>query len=236
MLLIINGTNRHQFPVLLESMFADRKRVFIDHLGWNLPVTKGHFEIDQLEDADAVYVVTFDDTGKHLGSLRLLRTDRPHILSSLFPQLCKHGVPQGAQVREITQLCISPSVPRLHRRAIRDRVISAMVDHALTSGVSSLTGVITAHFLDQILAMSWHCDALGDRSQFCGSTLSPRKLLVRTRKVFGSFLQFVFCGKLPRLLSSGCHDHITSCVSCSRGSPDDYAGVGHSYGVANSHR
>jgi N-acyl-L-homoserine lactone synthetase len=171
MLVIINDTNRDQFSESLESMFADRKRIFVDHLGWDVPITDARFEIDQFDDAYAIYVVELDQVGKHLGSLRLLRTDRPHILGSLFPQLCADGVPQGRATREITRLCISPTAPRHLRRAIRNRLISAMVDYARVSRFSSLTGVVSGHFLDQILDMGWNCDAIGDRLTLCGSTL-----------------------------------------------------------------
>jgi N-acyl-L-homoserine lactone synthetase len=171
MLHIIDQTNRAGFTDELQAMFADRKRVFIDRLGWDLPITDTMFEIDQFDNAYAVYVVEVDESNNHLGSLRLLRTDGPHILSTLFPQLCEDGVPQGVGLREITRLCISPSAPRHHRRAIRDRLISAMVDHALLAGISSFTGVVTAHFLDQILMMGWDCDQLGKRMKLCGLEL-----------------------------------------------------------------
>ena len=171
MIRIVDNTNRDQFPDLMDAMFADRKRVFIDHLGWDLPVTAAEFEIDQFDDIHAVYIIAVDDAGGHFGSLRLLRTDQPHILSTLFSELCDGRVPSAPQVREITRLCISPSAPRHHRRPIRNRVISAMVDYALDTAISALTGVVTVRFLDQILAMGWDCDQLGERMALCGLEL-----------------------------------------------------------------
>ena len=171
MMQIVDNTNRDQFSNLLDAMFADRKRVFIDQLGWDLPITAARFEIDQFDDIHSVYIIAVDDAGGHLGSLRLLRTDRPHILGSLFPQMCDGDVPRGPQAREITRLCISPSAPRHHRRPIRNSLISAMVDHALNTGISALTGVVTVRFLDQILAMGWDCDQLGKRTALCGLDL-----------------------------------------------------------------
>jgi N-acyl-L-homoserine lactone synthetase len=186
MLHIIDKTNQNQFPKLLESMFADRKRIFIDTLKWDLPVTRGHYEIDQFDDDHAVYLIASDHAGRHLGSLRLLRSDRPHILSQLFPALCDQAIPRGALIREVTRFCASTAVQKHHRRVMRDTLISAMVDHALDTGISALTGVVTTHFLDQILAMGWRCNPLGERLQWCGAELgafcahvdetTPRKL------------------------------------------------------------
>jgi N-acyl-L-homoserine lactone synthetase len=100
---IIDVTNRDQFSDLLKCMFADRKRIFVDALKWDLPVTRGHYEIDQFDDDHAVYLIASDHAGRHLGSLRLLRSDRPHILSQLFPALCDQVIPRGSSIREITR-------------------------------------------------------------------------------------------------------------------------------------
>lgn len=39
---------------LLQSMFADRKRLFIDLFGWDVPVVDGQYEIDQFDNAHTV--------------------------------------------------------------------------------------------------------------------------------------------------------------------------------------
>lgn len=45
---------------------------------------------------------------------------------------------------------------------MRNRLISAMVDHALNSGIRMLTGVVAASFRRQVLAMGWDARALGE--------------------------------------------------------------------------
>jgi len=158
---IVTAANRQRFVRQMASMFEDRKRVFVDLFRWDLAVIGGRFEIDQFDDAAAVYLLISDQGGNHRGSLRLLRTDRPHILGSLFPQLCEHGVPADATTREITRLCLNPRLPAAERLRIRNRLISAMVDYALAYGIETLTGVVTRRFLTQILAMGWRCQPLG---------------------------------------------------------------------------
>lgn len=148
------------FCPLLESMHADRKRVFVDLLGWDVPVSDQRFEIDQFDDAYAVYLIAVDTDGGHAGSLRLLPSLRPHILGSLFPQLCAEGVPVGPDIFEITRLCLPTRLGAAERLRVRNHLISAMVDHALDAGIRSLTGVVETGFLTQILAMGWQCTAL----------------------------------------------------------------------------
>jgi acyl-homoserine lactone synthase len=93
---------------LLRAMFAARKRVFVDLLKWDVPVLAGQYELDQFDDPHATYLILSDGDGGHLGSARLLETERPHILDMLFPELCPSGVPRGPSVREVTREVLTP--------------------------------------------------------------------------------------------------------------------------------
>jgi len=145
----------------MAGMFADRKRLFVDLLGWDVPVVDNRFEIDNFDGADATYLIATDIAGDHIGSLRLLPTTRRHILGDLFPDLCVGMPPAGPGVMEVTRLCLPCRLGAVRRLAVRNRLISAMVDHALASGVTTLTGVVTRGFLEQVLAMGWTCAPLG---------------------------------------------------------------------------
>lgn len=145
----------------LRSMFEDRKRVFIDQCRWHIPALADRYEVDQFDDPTCRYILLVDADRQHLGSLRLLQTTRPHLLQILFPQLCDGDVPTGDMVFEVTRLCISPRLTPPQRRAVRNRLISELVDQALALGIDTLTGVVTETFLEQVLAMGWHCRQLG---------------------------------------------------------------------------
>jgi acyl-homoserine lactone synthase len=142
-------------------MFAARKRVFVDLLGWEVPVVDGRYEVDQFDDEHAEYLVVADSEGRHLASTRLLETTRPHILGDLFPELCAGDVPRGAKVREITRFCLDPAVGALARREARNVLVSALVEHALANGIHTYTGVAEIAWLQQILAFGWRCRPLG---------------------------------------------------------------------------
>lgn len=87
----------------LREMFEARKRVFVDLLKWNVPVLENRYEVDQFDDAHAAYLIVPGDGGSHAGSARLLPTLRPHILDTLFPELCASPPPRGADTLEITR-------------------------------------------------------------------------------------------------------------------------------------
>lgn len=148
------------YPVL-GAMFEARKRVFVDLLGWDVPVLEDSYEIDQFDTEDAVYIVLTDDRGRHRASTRLLHSEGPHILGTLFPTLCEHGVPTGPKIREITRFCIEPTLSRPERRLARDELVSAVADHALLAGIDSYTAVATRGWFSQVARFGWDCRALG---------------------------------------------------------------------------
>lgn len=80
---------------LLDSMFADRKRLFVDLFGWDIGTVDRQFEIDQFDTASAVYIIAADREGVHEASLRMMPTTGPHMLAALFAHLCPLGVPTG---------------------------------------------------------------------------------------------------------------------------------------------
>jgi len=153
----------------LKSMFEERKRVFVDLLGWDVPVIDNRFEVDRYDDEHALYVIVADQAGEHLGSARLLQTTRPHILADLYPDLCIGDVPRGIRTLEITRFCLARSQRSGDRRHIRNLLVSALVSVALEHDVDQYTGVAELGWMQQILAFGWDCRPLGlPRRLDCG--------------------------------------------------------------------
>ncbi|HEX7822005.1 MAG TPA: acyl-homoserine-lactone synthase [Sphingobium sp.] len=157
----VHSSNIRQYEAVLDGMFRDRKRVFVDLLKWDVPVVGDH-ERDQFDDEYAEYVIICDPiTGAHEGSMRLLRTDRPHILGDLFPMLCEEGAPRGPQYRELTRLCLSPRLKARHRLRVRNRLFTSLVEYGLMTGIIGYTGVAEMGWYQQLLALGWRCTPLG---------------------------------------------------------------------------
>jgi acyl-homoserine lactone synthase len=146
---------------LLAAMFEARKQVFVDLLGWDVPVLEQRFEIDQFDDEHATYIILSGVEGAHRASARLLKTTRPHILDGLFPHLCAGPVPSGPDVLEITRFCLDRKLGAVARREARNQLVSALVVHALEHNVRTFTGVAEMAWLQQILAFGWVCRPLG---------------------------------------------------------------------------
>lgn len=161
MILVESGTSNALDRRVLAAMFEARKQIFVDLLRWDVPVLAGRFELDEFDDEHAAYIIVTDESGGHLGSARLLKTTRPHILGTLFPELCEGPVPSGPDTLEITRFCLGRNQGAAIRRDSRNRLVSAIVSFALAHGIRTYTGVAEMGWLQQILAFGWDCRPLG---------------------------------------------------------------------------
>lgn len=160
----------------MRGMFEARKRVFIDLLGWDLPVRAGRYEVDRFDDAHARYLILTDNKHGHLASARLLPTTRPHILGDLFPELCDHLPPRGPQVFEITRFCLERAIGAARRRVARNQLVSALADYALANGIATYTGVAELGWLEQVLKFGWRSAPLGPPQRIGGRMLGALRI------------------------------------------------------------
>lgn len=157
---------------VLRSMFEARKRVFVDLLKWDVPVLAGTWELDHFDDTDATYLILTDGGSGHVASTRLLKTTRPHLLDSLYPELVEGPVPAGPTIREITRFCLDRSLRAPERRQARDWLISSLTLHALEHGITHYTGVAELGWFDKIRTFGWNCMALGTPRRIDGRMLA----------------------------------------------------------------
>ncbi len=173
MLTIVNGRSAPDFSGALGAMFEDRKRVFVDLLQWDVPVVGGRYEVDQFDGPGAVYMLVTEAGGeRHLGSVRLLPSEQPHILGDIFPQLAHGAPPRGPGIWEITRLCLSPSLASLRRgMLVRRQLALGLAEFALANGIHTYTLVCNAAHVPQLLAIGWDCTPLGLPRVIDGQTL-----------------------------------------------------------------
>ncbi len=159
MLHAVQGFDHPGQAALIASMFADRKRVFVDLLGWDVP-HDAVSERDEFDHSDSEYLI-FARGDDHIASLRLLRTDRRHLLGSVFPGLCDGEVPSGPDIREISRFCISPRHRGPVRLQARRLLATALTEYALVCGLSAYTAVAHVSRLNNLFATGWRIRPLG---------------------------------------------------------------------------
>ncbi len=181
MLHSVPGGARPASDGVLRAMFAARKRVFVDLLGWDVPVIDGQYEVDQFDNEHAHYLILTDDDCRHLGSARLLPTTRPHILGDLYPELCEAGPPRGPGIYEITRFCLDRNLSARERRAVRDALVTAIAEYGLANGISAYSAIAEMGWLQQILAFGWRCCPLGLPKRFGGQLLGALSIDIDAR-------------------------------------------------------
>ena len=178
MVQLLDTTLKEAGDAALNAMFAARKNVFVDLLRWNVPVRDGRHEIDGFDDDGARYIILLSDDGRHLGSARLLPTTRPHILDTLFPNLCEQAPPFGPHTLEITRFCLDRALRAIDRRKIRDQLVTAIVEHAIEHSITTYTGVAEMGWFQQILSFGWECRPLGLPTQHEGAMLCALRITI----------------------------------------------------------
>lgn len=158
---LVTGTPKATEDIALANMFRERKRVFIDLLGWDVPVLADSFEVDQFDGVQTTYLVLARQDGTHLGSMRLLPSDQPNILASIFPYLCEAEPPLDPNIWEISRFCLSRDLRAHDRRVVRNQLITTAVCFALDNGIKAFCCVADMGWLSQILSFGWKCAPLG---------------------------------------------------------------------------
>lgn len=140
----------HLFQDAMASQARLRYRVFVEQRG--LPHTHhDELEFDEFDTPAAVYFVWRDHERVVRGLIRLLRTDRPYMLQSYWPELVHGTIPGSADVWEMTRVCVDKTVIPSVRRTIMPELLCAVAQHLETSGAKGVIGVTRAHLLSHFV-------------------------------------------------------------------------------------
>lgn len=182
---VILPETRLEHAAALMHMYHDRKRVFVDRLGWSLPARQSWIEVDEFDNEFAVYLLARSAaTGPHEGSVRLLPSTRRHMLGSIFSNLCAGPVPTGEDCWEISRLVTSPpaiagtSIVKLHRL-----LALALLEFASLNSIERYTLVAEAHRVPALLSIGWRVLPLGLPVETKGETLQALQIFVEERTI-----------------------------------------------------
>lgn len=154
---LVDAGTRLQFSKHLIEMHHDRKRVFVDRLGWQLPTAGSWLEIDQFDNEYTVYLIACAaDDDRHLASVRLLPTTRPHMLSTIFADLNAGGPQVGDDVWEISRLTLAPvGLSGNEVRRLCQYLAVAHVEFARLNNIRRYVLVGETHRIPTLCAMGW---------------------------------------------------------------------------------
>lgn len=170
-MLVVDQSSRAREHMALRSMFAARKRVFVDLLKWDLPVLAGRFEIDHRDGPEATYLIVTDADCEHLASARLLPVTQKDQFSRRLGAAIPDPADRAPCIAEMTHFCLSPDVDADRRKQARDTLLHGLVDHALTNAISCFVGVAEGAWLDRVETFGWQCRRLGRADEAPGGTV-----------------------------------------------------------------
>lgn len=172
--------SRYAYAAALMQMHHDRKRVFIDRLGWSLASPRSWLEVDDFDNDLAVYLlVRSPSEGRHEASVRLLPSTGRHMLGSIFRELCAGPVPVAEDCWEISRLVTSPpeiagsSILRVHRL-----LASGLLEFALLNSIRRYTLVTEPHRIPALLSIGWRVLPLGLPTRCMGQELQALEIEV----------------------------------------------------------
>ena len=164
MIFVVNGENRQLFETDLILMHRQRKALFVDELGWRIPVV-ADLEIDRYDGADTMYLLgKAMPNAELLVSARLLPTVRPHLMSELFPDASSCSFPRGPTVWEVSRFCCASQIQRRVRVQLVLEVVCGVMETGLLFGVEQVVFAVNSALLPLTLRCGWEAEMLSLRT------------------------------------------------------------------------
>jgi acyl-homoserine lactone synthase len=161
MIFVVDAGNRQLFESDLAQMHRQRKAVFVDSIGWKLPVVID-MEIDRYDRDDTLYLLAKDrPDGEVLASVRLLATDGPHLMCDLFAPGCGDATPRGPAIWEVSRFCTAPALGRRARLRLLWEVTCAVMETALLHRIDQVVFAANRALLPLMLNCGWRASVWG---------------------------------------------------------------------------
>lgn len=168
---IIWKENRDLYLSELDEMHERRDAVFFDQMGWcreAAGIEKG-YDHDQFDDEHAIYLIQKNArTGRLVAHCRLLRTDRPHMMTEVWSHMCngEAGVPTGPNILEFTRVCYDVEQMedgKEYFKWVRGAFCTAVTQFCVDQRINAMTYVLTEpHLHSHKRSGLWPSVGLGD--------------------------------------------------------------------------
>lgn len=168
---LIQGARRGGDAVIVDAMFRGRAAIFADRLKWDVVVKNG-WEKDAYDDLDPLYLISISDSGHVRGSLRLMPTTGPTLLTGTFAATFDEPVDvRSATVWEGSRFCVHPDRHGTERTATglnlaTCELFTAMCEVSLAAGLTNIIGVYDPRLARIYRRIGWAPEPLGSSDAF----------------------------------------------------------------------
>ncbi|WP_240006789.1 acyl-homoserine-lactone synthase [Pseudaquidulcibacter saccharophilus] len=139
---IVNSGNKSYYAEFLEEMFAQRKKLFVETMGWNdLPMIDGieKDEMDLVEDVE--YLLIFDKNGDLVGHCRYNPTTSNYLLGTAMKKYVMNPIQEGYDCWEFTRFAPSWDLNSPHKKLALAYLCAATIEWSLIRRVNRLLGI-----------------------------------------------------------------------------------------------
>jgi len=150
MIRLVPGSHRADFPREIAQMHEIRKRTFFDRLHWQVRTLRG-WEIDEFDALNPLYLLSIGDNDEVRGSLRLLPTTGPNMLTDVFPELLPDGLRiESATIWESSRFSVDQEAASERSENLLNRttgeLLTGIVEVGLLAGLTEVVSVYDAMF------------------------------------------------------------------------------------------
>ena len=181
--ILVTDKNASKHSALIEKCYHFRHRFFVDGLEWEALRRADKRDVDQFDISGIVHIVGVDQ-GEVFSYSRLLPTTRPHLLSSIYPQMLEgNEEPVGDTIWEWTRCAVDPK--RREGRNAADPATTGMtlgvIEACLTLGIQALHVQTHPMLLTRLMELGFKCKPLALPSQVEGQDVVPFLAFVSER-------------------------------------------------------
>lgn len=163
MICAVTYEHRERFSALLDDMHVARHKLYVEGRKWRELAQADGREVDQFDRKSTVYFLALGQDGNLQGGLRIVPSTEPHMLDSLFPELCTIGdIPRGPEVWEMSRVFVNHSdACDEEGLIIKGKLMCSMIEFAQQHGIKKITGVTDSYFLPRLLQIGGDIKPLG---------------------------------------------------------------------------
>jgi acyl-homoserine lactone synthase len=199
MICIIDASNRQGFERELAEMHRLRALALADEASWHLATVEDRV-VDAYDRTDSTYLLAKRDSrGGVVAAVRLLPTDRPHLMRDVFADGCLGPMPGGSTVWEVSRFCLHPEVRRRRDRAILvQHMTCAVMETALLFGVQAVIFLASGALLRYVLNCGWTATVLGPTLHLPTADVTAVQALITPEGLRSARLRFRLPGPVSR--------------------------------------
>ena len=172
MMRMVTAANMSDHAEIMDDVWEFRHRHFVERFEWTALRKPDGREIDQFDGTNAVHLPLVLD-GRVAGYTRLLRTDQPHLLSDVYPELMNGGPwPRGDDIFEWTRCVAEPGVADAQGVSANNMVFAGVAEAFVALGLRGVIVQTHPKLVTRLLETGWDVQPLNIPQLYDGKPLA----------------------------------------------------------------